>query len=101
MTWTLCSVAEPRRVLAEVRRVLRPGGTFLFVEHTRSHQRAARWAQRRLTPTWSRFAGGCHLDRDAVGLIEQAGFTDVRVRPYGRERFTLFPVYGGRAVAAR
>lgn len=74
MTWTLCSVARPDRVLDEVRRVLRPNGRLLFVEHGRSPEPAvARW-QERLTPLWTRVSGGCHMARDPVALLEAAGF---------------------------
>jgi ubiquinone/menaquinone biosynthesis C-methylase UbiE len=73
MTWTLCSVAEPTRVLAEIRRVLRPGGSLLFVEHGRAPEpRLQRW-QDRLTPLWRRVAGGCHLNRPIDQLIEKSG----------------------------
>jgi ubiquinone/menaquinone biosynthesis C-methylase UbiE len=75
MTWTLCSVAEPGRVLAEIRRVLRPGGALVFVEHGRAPERRVRRWQDRLTPAWRRLAGGCHLNRPIAPLIEQAGFT--------------------------
>jgi ubiquinone/menaquinone biosynthesis C-methylase UbiE len=73
MTWTLCSVADPAKALAEVRRVLRPGGSLLFIEHGRSPDpRLQRW-QERLTPLWRRLAGGCHLDRPIEALIQAAG----------------------------
>jgi ubiquinone/menaquinone biosynthesis C-methylase UbiE len=73
MTWTLCSVADPIKALLEVRRVLRPGGSLLFIEHGRSPDpRVWRW-QERLTPLWGRLAGGCHLDRPIDRLIEAAG----------------------------
>jgi ubiquinone/menaquinone biosynthesis C-methylase UbiE len=75
MTWTLCSVADPAQALAEVRRVLRPGGSLLFVEHGRAPEAGVRAWQDRLTPLWSRLAGGCHLNRPIDRLIEGAGLT--------------------------
>jgi ubiquinone/menaquinone biosynthesis C-methylase UbiE len=74
MTWTLCSVASPGRVLAEARRVLRPGGALIFVEHGRAPEAGVRRWQDRLTPVWRRLAGGCHLNRPIDDLITQAGF---------------------------
>jgi ubiquinone/menaquinone biosynthesis C-methylase UbiE len=72
-TWTLCSVRDVRRALQEARRVLRPSGRLLFVEHGRSSdERVRRW-QDRLTPIWTRVAGGCHLNRPIDRLIEDAG----------------------------
>ena len=74
MTWTLCSIPNPSAALTEMRRILKPGGQVLFVEHGLSPDpRVARW-QRRLTPCWSRLSGGCHLDRNADELIGAAGF---------------------------
>lgn len=73
-TWTLCSIPDPSAALVEMRRVLRPGGNFLFVEHGLSPEPGvARW-QHRLTPLWQRCAGGCHLDRDIASLIADARF---------------------------
>jgi ubiquinone/menaquinone biosynthesis C-methylase UbiE len=73
MSWTLCSVADPNRALAEVRRVLRPGGALLFVEHGRAPEPGvARW-QDRLTPVWRRLAGGCHLNRPIGRLVRESG----------------------------
>ena len=73
MSWTLCSVADPGRALAEIRRVLRPGGTLLFVEHGRAPEPGvARW-QDRLTPVWRRLAGGCHLNRPISRLVRESG----------------------------
>ena len=68
-TLTLCSVPDPARALAEVERVLAPGGRFLFLEHGLAERpRVARW-QRRLTPLQRRVGGGCHLDRDFAALL--------------------------------
>src|SRR6266545_1499070 len=73
-TWTLCTIPDVERALREIRRVLRPGGQFRFVEHGRSPDpRIARW-QDRLTPLQKRLAGGCHLNRPIDRLIEGAGF---------------------------
>ena len=60
-TWTLCSIRDVVRALNEVRRVLKPSGTSLFVEHGRAPDGAVRQWQDCLTPVWRRIAGGCHL----------------------------------------
>lgn len=74
VTYSLCSVDDPMRALAEVRRVLRPGGELYFVEHGLSDERATQRWQRRLTPAWSFVGGGCHLDRDVARELRDAGF---------------------------
>ncbi len=73
-TWTLCSIPDVAAALREMRRVLKPSGQLLFVEHGRAPDRwVARW-QDRLTPAWKRLAGGCHLNRPVPQLVENAGF---------------------------
>jgi len=73
-TYTLCSVAVPERVLAEARRVLKPDGRLLFLEHGRSPDARVRVWQRRLEPLWKRALGNCHLTRPVRGALEAAGF---------------------------
>jgi ubiquinone/menaquinone biosynthesis C-methylase UbiE len=74
MTWTGCSIPEICAALEEMRRVLRPGGRLLFVEHGRAPDPGvARW-QDRLDPFWQRFSGGCHLNRKIDDLLSDAGF---------------------------
>ncbi len=73
-TFTLCSVADQAAVLAEIRRVLKPGGTALFLEHgTAPDAGVAKW-QRRIEPVWKRIGGNCHLTRPISAAYEQAGF---------------------------
>jgi len=73
-TFTLCSVADQAGVLAEIRRVLKPGGTALFLEHGAAPDaEVAKW-QRRIEPIWKRIGGNCHLTRPISGAYEAAGF---------------------------
>jgi ubiquinone/menaquinone biosynthesis C-methylase UbiE len=73
-TFTLCTVPDPSRALAELRRVLRPGGTVHFLEHGLSPDPAvAKW-QHRFEPIQQTVADGCHLTRDPSSLVERAGF---------------------------
>jgi ubiquinone/menaquinone biosynthesis C-methylase UbiE len=73
-TWTLCSIPDAARALHNMRRVLRPGGHLLFVEHGRAPDPNVVWWQDRMTPVWKRLGGGCHLNRAIGTLIEDAGF---------------------------
>jgi ubiquinone/menaquinone biosynthesis C-methylase UbiE len=73
-TWTMCSIPHADTALSEIRRVLRPGGKLLFVEHGRAPDESVRRWQDRLTPAWRCIAGGCHLNRPISSMIEDAGF---------------------------
>ncbi|GAA4815672.1 class I SAM-dependent methyltransferase [Streptomyces ziwulingensis] len=87
----LCSVRDVQRTLAELRRVLRPGGELRFFEHGRGGGRAMRLTQRALDRTvWPPLSGGCHVSRDPVAALRRAGFT---LGPYRR---TLLPEKGPR-----
>ena len=77
-TFMLCSVADPAAVLAEARRVLKPDGKLVLLEHVRGEGRTARW-QERLTPLHRRIAGNCHLNRDTRATVAAARFDATRV----------------------
>lgn len=74
-TWTLCSIPDVAAALSELRRVLKSGGTLQFLEHGLAPDEGVRRWQRRLDPVQQRIAGGCHLTRPIVDLLEAAGFT--------------------------
>jgi len=71
-TLVLCSVEDLEWSMREIRRVLRPGGRLVFLEHVRAQNGPLRW-QNRLQPLWGRLAAGCRLDRDTVRAIQHAG----------------------------
>ncbi len=74
-TLVLCSVADVKRTLREVKRVLRPGGKFVYLEHVAAEEGSPRGAwQHRLEPFWKRIAGNCHLTRDTGSAIREGGF---------------------------
>jgi ubiquinone/menaquinone biosynthesis C-methylase UbiE len=77
----LCSVADPGRALAEVRRVLAPDGELRAVEHVRSTRRWRGRLQDWIQPAWTRLTGGCHPNRETEAAVERAGF---RIVPDGR-----------------
>lgn len=82
ITYTLCSVDDPARALAEVRRVLKPEGRVLFLEHGLSHDAGVAAWQRRLNPVWRALAVGCNLNRPVARLLQDAGFATRRVEQY-------------------
>jgi SAM-dependent methyltransferase len=74
ITWTLCSIAEPTRALRQMKRVLKPSGRLIFVEHGRAPDAGVAAWQDRLTPVWRRIGGGCHLNRKIDDMLLEAGF---------------------------
>jgi ubiquinone/menaquinone biosynthesis C-methylase UbiE len=98
VTFTLCTIPDTENALREIRRVLKPGGRMLFVEHTRSIQPVLAGIQDALTPLWKRIGGGCHLNRRAIELVRRAGFHVAFSEPVWSERWTLTPVYRGTAL---
>jgi ubiquinone/menaquinone biosynthesis C-methylase UbiE len=75
LTLVLCTVPEPDRALAEIARVLKPGGRFLFLEHVRAEEPGlARW-QDRLNPPWRVIGHGCNCNRDTLATIERSPLT--------------------------
>lgn len=73
-TWTMCTIPDIRRALEEMRRVLRPSGRLLFVEHGLAPEPRVRKWQNRFDPLWSRVGGGCHLNRPIDTLLTGTGF---------------------------
>jgi ubiquinone/menaquinone biosynthesis C-methylase UbiE len=73
-TWTLCSIPDAHAALTEMRRVLKPGGSYVFIEHGRSEEASsARW-QDRVNPAWRKIADGCNINRRIDEIVEKAGF---------------------------
>ena len=74
VTYTLCTIPDTAAALEGVRRVLKPGGRLLYCEHGTAPDASVRKWQDRLNPTWSRFSGGCNMNRDILQTLEAGGF---------------------------
>jgi ubiquinone/menaquinone biosynthesis C-methylase UbiE len=100
-TFTLCTIPNVSGALAEMRRALRPGGRFHFVEHGHADDpRVARW-QERLNGIEQKVFGGCHLNRDIAALIRQAGFEIERLEHAYLKGAPKFAGFLYRGVARR
>ena len=98
MTWTLCSIPDPLTALAEMRRVLKPQGTLLFVEHGLAPDAGVRRWQNRLNRVWNKMSGGCNLNRKMDELIQSSGFRIVEIdKEYARGPRLMAFMYWGRA----
>lgn len=101
VTYTLCTIPDVESALRGIKRVLKPGGKLVFLEHGAAPDPGVRKWQDRLNPLWGRLAGGCNLNRDPFGLVRSAGFEIVRSDAHyakGAPKFAGF-MYRGVAFA--
>jgi ubiquinone/menaquinone biosynthesis C-methylase UbiE len=96
VTYALCTIPDPRAALLEMRRVLKRGGVLIFCEHGLAPDASVQRWQRRLTPLWTKVAGGCHLDRDVPALLREAGFQspDLKTAYLSGPRFLTYNYWG-------
>lgn len=100
-TLVLCSVTDLQQTLLEIKRVLKPGGTFLFIEHVAAPNHTfLRRIQRWIKPLWRRMADGCRPDRKTWKAIEEAGFDEVEVEHFRLSLPVVGPHIMGRAMKA-
>ncbi len=100
-TLVLCSVPDLERSLAEIYRVLAPGGALLFLEHVVSEDPGRRAWQHRIEPLWRRVAGNCHLTRDTAAAIAAAGFELEAVERESMRKAAVFLRASVRGVARK
>ena len=98
-TFTLCTILQVEQALEEMRRVLKPEGRLLFAEHGAAPDPEVRKWQDRLTPTWRRMMGGCHLNRDIPALLRSGGFQPVEIDSDYRRGILRFMGYITHGVA--
>lgn len=98
-TFVLCSVGEQRVALQEIKRVLKPGGRFIFIEHVGAPAgTATRRMQRAVRPVWRFFGDGCHIDRDTAQVIQDTGFADVQIEHFNIPHGLIGPHIAGVAI---
>lgn len=84
VAYALCTIPDSQAALAEIHRILKPGGRLVFLEHGQAEPGLCKGMQNRLNRVWGALAGGCNLDRNPVGLVRKAGFD---VKEAGLEKF--------------
>ncbi len=100
LTYSACTIPSAETALAEIRRVLKPGGRLLFCEHGRSvDENVARW-QDRVNPYWNKISGGCNVNRDIPELIKAAGFNIDTLETGYIAPFPKFSTYHFRGAAS-
>ncbi len=99
-TFTLCSIPDVKQALAEIYRVLKPGGRFFFIEHGLSPEPNVQVWQNRLTPIQKRVAGGCHFNRNIRRLIENQ-FNQVTIDESYLENAPKVPAYLYKGIATK
>jgi SAM-dependent methyltransferase len=96
-TLVMCSVNDPARSIAEIARVLKPGGEFRFMEHVRGEGVLKERFQDLMTPLWRAFADGCHPNRSTVAKIKQSGLEMAEIRPFSFGPYPVRPHIAGVA----
>jgi ubiquinone/menaquinone biosynthesis C-methylase UbiE len=86
-TLVFCTIPDPVRALREAHRVLKPDGSFHLLEHVKVKRQPIAWIQGKATPLWKHLAGGCHLDRDTLGMLQGVGFEVERINSHLRGLF--------------
>lgn len=99
LTFTLCTIPDWQAALQQMKRVLRPRGELLFLEHGQAPDERVRKWQHRITPGWKKIAGGCHLNRPIAELIREAGFEITELENLYMPKAPKFAgyIYKGRA----
>jgi ubiquinone/menaquinone biosynthesis C-methylase UbiE len=99
LTFTLCTIGDAERALSGMKRVLRPGGKLVFLEHGAAPDPKVRLLQERLNPLWGALGGGCRLTREPAVLIRDAGFKTAHLESYYAQGSPRFAGYLSRGVA--
>ncbi len=100
VTYALCTIPDVKTALIGMRRVLKPGGRLIFLEHGRAPDPDVERWQNRLNGIWGKLAGGCHLNRDPASLIREAGFEIDRVQAHYARGAPKFAGYMTSGVAS-